>query len=146
VDREHVISNGLDIYPTICDYAGVDLPGDLNGRSLRPIIEGQTLKEWREYVVSETFANEGNIKMHGRMVRTRKYKYIVYSWGRYREQLFDMENDPGEMVNLAVESRYETILQQHRDLLADWIEKTDDRFIRHYAHPDQLPRLPGQEY
>jgi len=50
----------------------------------------------------------------GRAVRTERYKYAVYDRGRYREQLFDLQADPGEMVNLAVESRYAHVLDEHR--------------------------------
>ena len=51
-----------------------------------------------------------------------------------------------DLVNLAVEARYQDVRNDHRKLLAEWIEKTDDRFEAHYAHPDMLPPVPGQEY
>ena len=70
----------------------------------------------------------GGLGTRGRMVRTERYKYIVYSWGKHREQLFDLEADPGEMVNLAVEARHQGVLARHRELLAAWVEKTGDRF------------------
>ena len=105
------------------------------------------MEKWRDHLVCETcLGSRGGRGTNGRMVHTRKYKYIVYSWGKYREQLFDMETDPGEMVNLAVESRYQDILNQHRNLLAEWIKKTDDQYERHYSHPKALPLLPGQEF
>ena len=56
------------------------------------------------------------------MVRTRNYKYIVYDKGKYREQLYDMNKDRGEMINLAVEKKYKNILDQHRKLLNEWHE------------------------
>ena len=86
------------------------------------------------------------LALHGRMVRTPRYKYVMYSAGKHREQLFHMHDDPGEMVNLAVEARYRDVLGEHRRLLAEWIEETDDRFEAHYAHPHALAQVPGQEY
>ena len=58
------------------------------------------------------------------MVRTPRYKYVLYDKGLYREQLYDMENDRGETVNLAVESRYEDILNQMREILRNWLKAT----------------------
>ena len=55
------------------------------------------------------------------MVRSSKYKYVLYDKGKYREQLYDMENDRGEMRNLAVESEYAEILRQHREMLREWL-------------------------
>ena len=128
-DDSNLVSAGLDLLPTVCDYAGVQSPGGLPGRSLRPILEGGHPNPTREYVVAETsFPSDGPSQgTLGRMVRTDRYKYIVYSWGKHREQLFDMESDPGEMVNLAVEARHQGELIRHRELLAAWTEKTKDR-------------------
>ena len=56
------------------------------------------------------------------MVRTPKYKYILYDKGQYREQLYDMDTDRGEMVNLAVDARYADIVKEHRAMLREWME------------------------
>ena len=156
VDSKHLISSGLDIYPTVCDYAGVDIPEGLLGQSLKPILEsspvivdpGRPGPSWRDHLVVETkFGEEiGGLGTIGRMVRTEEYKYIVYNWGKYREQLFDLHSDPGEMTNLAIESRYNGVLNDHRDLLAMWTERTDDRHSAHESHPDSLPPVPNRGY
>jgi choline-sulfatase len=83
--------------------------------------------------------------MSGRMVCTQRFKYVVYSFGRHREQLFDRHNDPGEMVNLAVEARYARVLDEHRRLLWEWCHETGDRLDDHYSHPGH-PSVPGYEY
>lgn len=148
VDKS-LVSSGLDLYPTICDFTGIDRPAKLRGRSLRPALEGKDLRPsdtHDEAVFCETFFEHG-LGTSGLMVRTEKYKYCAYSWGRYREQLFDMENDAGETVNLAVNSRHSEILQKHRALLAEWIADTDYRVKAHYAHGGRIPpRVPGQGY
>ena len=148
VDTEHLVSTGLDLFPTICDYAGVDPPSDLPGQSLRPLAEGRTTSAWRDHVISETFFGPymGGLGTEGRMVRTHRYKYIMYSWGKYREQLFDMQTDPGEMVNLAIEDRYRDVLDKHRQLLVQWMTETDDTSQQHYAHPNAPPLMPGVDY
>jgi choline-sulfatase len=67
------------------------------------------------------------------MVRTAGYKYVVYSQGERREQLFGMEEDPGEMQNLAVDPAYARILAAHRKYLVHWYEahgeKLDPKYV-----------------
>ena len=97
--------------PTICDYAGVKMPSGVLGRSLRPLLEGKNV-EWHEFVAAE-------VQRTGRMIRTPDYKYTTY-YGDPVEQLFDMKSDPGETKNLAGESRYAAVLEDHRKLLKEW--------------------------
>ena len=56
VDNRHLISNGLDLLPTICDYAGAQVPDGLVGRSLRPLLEGAVSEEWRDELYIENIA------------------------------------------------------------------------------------------
>jgi choline-sulfatase/glucosamine-6-phosphate deaminase len=118
VDAEHLVNNGLDLIPTLCDYAGVQTPIPLKGKSLRGLAEGKDMKRWRDFVVSETVG--------GRMVRTKRYKYTLYCLDRAEEQLFDMENDPGEMVNVAGEPAYQDVLLDHRKKLTKWTATEND--------------------
>lgn len=130
LDDQHIISNGLDLLPTFCDYAGIEPPSGLPGRSLRPLLEGGDTT-WREELVIEAWPFQGDPgKTLGRAVITEEYKYAVYSWGRFREQLFHRKNDPGEMVNLAVNSRWETILKEHRQRLREYCAKMQDDFLK----------------
>lgn len=127
VDREHLVSNGLDLLPTLCDYAGIEPPPGLEGRSLRPLVEGDPSAPWRDELVTETvFDGDRGRATRGRMLRTRRYKYVVYHWGRFREQLFDLDRDPGEMVNLAAAPSHADVLNDHRRRLADWCRRTGD--------------------
>jgi len=117
-DRTHLVSTGLDILPTICDYAGVRKPGHLLGRSLRPLAEGKRVRQWRRYVASENGWS--------RMIRTPRYKYCAYSAAYGNESLVDMENDPGEMRNLVDVPQFRDVLSEHRKLLAEWVEISKD--------------------
>jgi arylsulfatase A-like enzyme len=124
-------SNGLDLLPTLCDYAGIEAPQGLPGASLRPLLEGEP-QERRESLVVEAWPFQGDpSKTLGRLVCTDRYRYIIYSWGLYREQLFDMVADPGQMVNLAVNRRYAAVLEDHRRILRDYCQETGDEFARY---------------
>lgn len=124
VDREHVVSAGLDLIPTLCDYAGIAPPAGLKGRSVRPLAENRPLPAPRPYVVSETH--------YGRMVCSGRYKYCVYQSGEKREQLVDLQEDPGEMRNLAYEPKYQEIVARHRQFLREWVESNDDTLAKEY--------------
>jgi arylsulfatase A-like enzyme len=126
VDNTHLVSNGLDLLPTLCDYAGIEAPEGLYGRSLRALAEGKDNKERRGFVVSESH--------NGRMLRTGRFKYSIYDSGRHREQLIDLKNDPGEMKNLAEVESYKDILDTHRQLLQSWVERTGDKIAAEYIN------------
>ena len=109
----------MDIFPTFCDYAGVPAPKDIRGVSLRNSPD-------RTHVISELrYADESR---EGRMLATSRFKYVVFNDGEHREQLFDLEADPGETFNLARTPGYAARLDEHRRLLKDWISRTGDDF------------------
>jgi arylsulfatase A-like enzyme len=131
-EDHRLVSASLDLMPTILDYAGIDIPAGCQGRSVRPLLEGQ-IEDWREYVVSETtfggWSDSGQEEWpKGRLVRTDRYKYSAFDEGTHRQQLFDMEADPGETVDLAGREECAEVLQRHRDHLAEWLRRTDDDF------------------
>ncbi|MFB0554852.1 MAG: sulfatase [Phycisphaerae bacterium] len=115
-DTAHLAS-GLDIMPTLCDYAGITLPKNMRGRSLRPILEGRSVSA-DNFIVTEVRSNTG------RMFRTPSFKYITYQDDSV-EQFFDMRTDTGETKNLAASSRYALVLAEHRKMLREWESRLD---------------------
>ena len=114
VDETHLVSSGLDLLPTICDYAGIpDAKADPRGRSLRPIIEGRTVNDWRE-----TLGVESQI---GRMVVGDRVKYIRYDFGKVQEQLLDLKMDPGETRHFTDDPEYAGLLKRlHASYDKEW--------------------------
>lgn len=125
VDDQSLISNGLDVLPTLCDYAGVPTPNDLLGRTIRMLAEGHDDHARRPYIVAENTT--------GRMLRTDHHKYCVYEHGEHRESLVDLHEDPGEMHNLATSDEHQEILNEHRAHLHDWIEESNDKEAKEFA-------------
>ena len=125
IDDTHLISNGLDLLPTLCDYAEIEPPPGLAGKSVRKLAEGEPEKEWRDHLFAESQSS--------RMVRTERYKYVIYESGANREFLIDMEKDLGEMNNLAEDPQYAKTVEQHRKLLKDWIIESDDQIGMGYV-------------
>jgi arylsulfatase A-like enzyme len=125
VDNKHLISSSVDLIPTLCDFAGIEISEGVQGRSIKPLAVGKQPENWRKFVVSENSI--------GRMVRSDRFKYILYRKGKNREMLFDIIKDPGEMINLALNSDYENILLEHRKLLESWIKETRDPIATEYV-------------
>lgn len=116
-----LVNNGIDLLPSICDWTGAEVPHGRPGESYRAIAEDGS--QGQEFIVTETNFNQTAGTL-GWMVRTPRYKYVLYDKGQYREQLFDMENDRGEMRNLAVESKYQDEVLRHRAILENWLKTT----------------------
>ncbi|MBM3497070.1 MAG: DUF4976 domain-containing protein [Armatimonadetes bacterium] len=115
IDRTHLVS-GLDVTSTFCDYAGIEPPPNARGLSLRPLLEGRT-PEWRDHLVCDW-------KAEGKIVRTPQYKLVTYA-NEPQVQLFDMQQDPWEMTNLAGDARLAGTIEDHRRLLRDWTSRLD---------------------
>jgi len=122
VDRAHLVSNGLDILPTMCDYAGIDIPAGLQGKSLRPLVEGNPRRGWRETLLVES--------QIGYMVTDGRYKYSAFDpdKGKRRDSLADLENDPGEMQNLAAKPEEQNTVTRLRAAMADWQQQNGIQF------------------
>ena len=122
--RDHLVSTGLDLIPTLCDYAGISPPEALAGRSVRALAEGRETASWRSSLVTES--------KHSRAIRTSRFKYTVYDVGKRRELLVDLKKDPGEMKNLAEDSAYLEALTTHRELLRKWYRENLERLTDNY--------------
>ena len=129
-----LVNNGVDFYASVLDWAGVAMPEGKHGVSYKGLVtKADSATPHQDYVVTETLFDKGR-NTRGWMLRTDRYKYVMYDKGRYREQLFDMTADRGEMRNLAVENKYKDVLQQHRELLHEWMELHNTRQIRPGLH------------
>jgi choline-sulfatase len=95
----------VDIYPTLMDMAGLEHPDWLVGHSLMPLMKGQPA-ERPDWVLSQYHSNMTNTGIF--MLRQGPWKYIAYAG--YEPQLFNLQDDPEEMNNLA---------QQRKDLTRD---------------------------
>ncbi len=126
VNNEHLIS-GLDLTPTLLDYAGIEIPGTIRGESLKKIIENPDTI-WRDYLVTQLAIDPQDKTKSGRMITDGRFKYIIYSFGKRNEQLFDLERDPGEARNLVYNSAYSEKKKELRSKLEEWIRQTGDYF------------------
>jgi arylsulfatase A-like enzyme len=127
--NNNLVNTGIDMLPTLCGLAGISLPRTYPG------VNVVKEEKRREYIVVENKMIQGEpidgVKPEpsGRMVRSANYKYCTFDLGDSNEILIDLEQDPGEMHNLAGNPEYKAILEQHRSYLAEWGKKNNDPFI-----------------
>jgi choline-sulfatase len=125
VDQSHLVSTGLDLIPTLCDFAGIPCPPGLAGRSLRPLTQTDDQPPpWRPTLVVETH--------HSRVLHSDQYKYVACDDGQPREMLIDLTADPGEMNNLAVDPQYAQALAQHRQWLRQWYQENGETLAQQF--------------
>ena len=86
----------VDIYPTLADLAGLPLPPALEGVSLRPLLDDPDAA-WNR----PAFTVQSRGWSLGRRIRTERWAYSEWDDDPTGAMLFDLENDPHEMRNLA---------------------------------------------
>jgi arylsulfatase len=103
-----------DIAPTLLDLAGVPVPDFMEGMSLAPLLRGEQLEREREYITGEC----GGL-YHNLWIVTKRWKYIWFP-ATNEEQLFDLQNDPGECHDL---SGGNPMLSEMRKILAEEVRE-----------------------
>lgn len=111
--RTDTITELVDLYPTICDLAGIEPPQHLEGSSLVNVLRNPNAE-------SESFALSQYTRFQdqymGRAIRTRRYRYVAWfeqSDNRVvARELYDHQTDPSETVNLAEKESHRKIVQR----------------------------------
>jgi len=101
----------MDIHPTLVDICGLAPRNELEGTSLRSLLENPALERECPALTSQGLGNHA--------IRNEKWRYIRYRDGT--EELYDHENDPLEWTNLAGEPQHDG----KKIELARWLPKTD---------------------
>ncbi len=155
----------LDLYPTLCDVAGVARPSFLQGASLMPLVHGD-IQRIHDLIFTEMTYHAAYQPL--RAVRSDRWKYIrrfydyphpvlancddsatkevlvEHGWAQQpfpEEQLFDLVFDPNERRNLAEDPDHADALKAMRERLGDWMEETDDPI-----RDGPIPAPPGAFY
>jgi len=102
----------LDFAPTFLDYAGVEIPDDIQGESMRELLQDETPADWRNEVYYHYYeypAGGHDVKRHYG-IRTQYYKLIHYYYDIDEWELFDLKNDPHELNNLYNDPEYSEVV------------------------------------
>lgn len=107
----------LDLFPTVCDLTGVPAPGNLQGKSLRPVLDDPRTSL---HEAAYTEARRGpDAQFWGRSVRTTRWRYTEWNAGRDGVELYDHESDPHEYTNLAHDPRHTDTITQLKSMLTE---------------------------
>ena len=142
--------NGTDIVPTIFDYAGLKLPWRMDGRSIKPLLKNHKAKwdypllmaftgqvygsETDKIPTDETISNTAGIPWWLSVVSGR-YKYIQTLIAGETAELYDLENDPKELHNLAHKAEYKETVAKMKALMISELKRTDCGFA------NKLPKV-----
>lgn len=108
-----------DIYPTLCDIAGYEKPSSVKGKSFLPVVRNEVASER-----DDIFLAYMNLQ---RAIKKGDYKLILYNVdGQRHPQLFDLRNDPKEMVNLYDDPKYSSVREELTELLYRRMRESGD--------------------
>jgi arylsulfatase A-like enzyme len=110
----------IDFAETFIDYAGAKAPKAMQGRSLRPLLEGKTPSDWRDAIL---YCYWAAAPTHWG-VRTRRYKLVCFP-GSDAIEFYDLKNDPKEMRNVAGDKEYASAIAACRKRLAELMKEAD---------------------
>jgi iduronate 2-sulfatase len=114
----------VDVYPTLADVCGLTAPKELEGASLRPLLDDPAAA-WDKAAFTQVLHNRqggraqkgGDNAVMGRSVRTERYRYTEWDDGREGSELYDHQADPHEWRNLAGDPESADTARQMKALL-----------------------------
>ncbi|MFC1558728.1 sulfatase, partial [candidate division KSB1 bacterium] len=109
--KTNALTEFVDIYPSLCDLCGLQLPGHLQGNSFVPLLRKPN-KKWKKAVFSRY--------RDGDSVRTDRYRYTEYTNDKgqvYARMLYDHQLDPMENVNISELPENRELVERLRKVL-----------------------------
>jgi len=149
--------SGVDLVPTFFRFAGIELPWAMHGRDLTPLLKDPQAAWPHPALLVQTGDQFGDDTLHvpppkGRpdkvpwyvLLRQGRYKYIRTLVAEETEELYDLQNDPEELVNLALQAEYRTQLVQCREAALAELRRIEAGVVENLppvreAAPDRQP-------
>lgn len=114
------VVESIDIYPTLAELCGITPEKGLEGKSLVPLLENPTAESTKP---AFTVWSEDGRSLIRTAVRTEKYRYAEFDYGKGGEMLTDPENDPYELKNLASDPKYASVKAEMSKMVKDFTAK-----------------------
>jgi len=109
----------VDIAPTILDLAGVPVPENMDGKSIKSLLQGKSIL-WRSEFLYEYYEYPAvHMVRKNRGIRTKRWKYIHYFEDPEEFELYDIQNDPHELNNLYGNPAFKDVVEQLRGRLME---------------------------
>ncbi|MEI6512730.1 MAG: sulfatase-like hydrolase/transferase [bacterium] len=116
-----------DLAPTALSLTGIDVPGDMDGVDLKPLVQGQC-ESMHEQVFVETVDDPRTLRL--KTVVTERYK-LTYYHGQSFGELYDLQDDPGEIVNRWEDPGHAAVRQDLLGRIIDFAEPLEKRAVRY---------------
>ncbi len=115
------IALNIDIGPTLLDLAGLEIPAAMQGKSLVPLYDGDSAKDWRQdFLFEHEFTHDRIPKSEGVIALDHKYfKYLPPA--PVHEEWYDLNADPDELQNRVGDDAYKAKVDQSRTRLNELI-------------------------
>jgi iduronate 2-sulfatase len=146
--RTASLTEFVDVFPTICELAGVTVPANLDGKSLVPLMNNP-MKSVKNYAVSQYPRTHNAMEVErlgysdgqfmGYSMRTSQYRYTLWLKDSYRSdkpftndlvvasELYDYKKDPNEAVNVVAEKNYSRISRQLREQMLRFLRSQSNK-------------------
>jgi arylsulfatase A-like enzyme len=132
------IALNADFAPTFMDAAGLQVPADMQGRSLLPLFKGQAPPDWRTSMYYRYYHDPGHHNTAAHYgVRTQTHK-LIHFWKQDQWEMYDLTKDPQEMHNLYGDpAQQQTVAKLKEELYRLKKElKDDDQFSKELPRDD----------
>jgi iduronate 2-sulfatase len=118
------LAESIDIYPTLCEFAGLPVPDFVEGKSLVPVLMGASGGKEAAYSQIRPVGGPNKARPMAYTVRTQDYRYVEWrspDGGNaiIKQELYDLENSTNETENLAGRGEMEEVVEKHQSLLAE---------------------------
>jgi uncharacterized sulfatase len=125
----HLVLN-IDFAPTLLDFAGIPVPPQMQGISLRPLLSGDAAPDWRREIYYHYYEYPGwhMVKKHYG-IRTERYKLIHFYDDIDAWELYDLRQDPAEMRNRFDEPAYKPLADSLTGKMTHLIEVFGDTTV-----------------
>jgi arylsulfatase A-like enzyme len=105
----------VDVYPTLCELAGLPLPGHLEGVSAKPLLDAPD-RPWKGAAFSQYPRGQNGQSLMGYAMRTDRYRYVEWqdrnSGQIVAQELYDHQSDPAENENIAGQEANKALLDK----------------------------------
>jgi uncharacterized sulfatase len=106
----------VDIYPTLADLCGLRPPANLEGHSMRVLLENPKVR-WMIPALTQQVRNDQGRRIMGYTIRTERWRYTEWDCGKAGTELYDQVEDPHEWHNISKDPKYTKVVSDMKKLL-----------------------------
>jgi len=135
------LASHIDLLPTLLELAGRDIPEGLDGKSMADVLTGDA-----DMARDRVFCDVNN---NGLMMREGRWKFVLNAalsdgeFVRKIDELYDLESDPHEITNLALEPEHQERVEAMRQRIFEWLDEVEYPYAHLIREAAALP-MPAQ--